>query len=349
MTTSLPRQGLPAGLRRPAVFAAGGAAALASGVVLAVVIGWAGGPVYTTGWTTTVFGLLAVGAALLSGAAAATSAAAGHDSAQAARRAHGQQLYELARSVHADLTTGEVAAARDRLGALARNRQRLWHEGGPPQAVLWGNIQIALAGRGEDAAVRIGQARQDWFTLLWCFQRVHAAHTLLAQAPSEATDEDQNPLAFLEDLVRRQVQFLNASEAVHARAALEELLAAPVDDHDSALAFRELAKRLLEQPPARWARPLTTQVGAVLQRILLATPDFPLRELSDEQFLALHQALFAGESGAHMPDRTELARRMREQAADRRAAGAEDTAGTLWGRAEAIEAHLPETSERPEP
>lgn len=226
------------------------------------------------------------------------SAEAAADSAAAAQRAYGQQLYELARATHHDLTTGEVAAARDLLGTIGRRRKAFW----PPEVQVDDVEPLGewLRSRGyASAEEQLEDTRRAWFTLLWCFQRIRAARQLLeraeAQAPPAASDE--SPRRFLDDLVRNQVRFLN-SELSHARAAVEEFFEEPLDDRDSAEAFRELVEILLagekdeegkEVAPGRWSLPVATHAGEVLRILLLDSgPRSPLPEdLAASQYQAL--------------------------------------------------------------
>jgi hypothetical protein len=247
-----------------------------TGLVTAVVVASTLLFVFGPGWFSAarIAGLLAViafSAAFFSAAAGRRSAAASAASELTARRAYGQQLYELARSVHEDLTTGEVAEARDRLGTLVRARRRLW--GNPIEPHHTHDTAIRDAYDPSPDGHRMAQLRRDWFTLLWCFQRVNAALDLLAEAPSEvAHGRQRDPRNFLADLIRDQVRFLN-TDATDVRAALEEYDKRPVDDRESSQAFRDLVAVLLRGVERqRWRDPVTTQDGETLRSLLYADP-----------------------------------------------------------------------------
>ncbi|MEJ2885214.1 hypothetical protein [Actinomycetospora aeridis] len=223
-----------------------------------------------------------------------------------ARRAHGQQFYELARAVHADLTTGEVAASRDRLRALVQSRREQASNSTAPDRSQGETLQ-----RSRDSPFdSIGNVRRDWFTLLWCFQRVHAASVLLAAVPSEVIPAaQQRPYDFLATLVRDHVRFFNA-EATEIRGALEEWARRPVDDGDSIKAFLSLVVDLLQgEAVGRWADPVTTDNGEALYELVTATPDLELAGLRESQFNAIHRTTVS-----RGIDRITLVRRLQAEA-----------------------------------
>jgi hypothetical protein len=85
-----------------------------------------------------------------------------------------QSDFELARSLHQDLTSGEVARARDLLGTVHYAGSRTLADAGAAEAV-----------------------RAAYFTVLWCFERIHAGRLVLARSPAAR--------AFLDELIRWHV------------------------------------------------------------------------------------------------------------------------------------------------
>lgn len=290
-----------------------GFAGVLAAATLLVVLAWPGGWQLTSTWSTSILGLFAGGAALI-------SAAAGLASVATARRALGQQLYELARATHQDLTSGDVAAARDRLGTLVRARRRLWSGPPEPNSTWDSEVRKAYDLRGDGEAM--DRWRRDWFTLLWCFERVHAALVLLAQTPPELVAAgQQSPRDFLADLVRTQVRFLN-TDAADIRAALEEHYRDRVDDGESTSAFRELVTELLPgMAPGRWADAVSTEHGEVLLALLLerrdevvrVRHDLALADLRPDQLDALLGAVAPPDRQRH-DERTTIADRLRAEA-----------------------------------
>jgi len=184
-------------------------------------------------------GLRSADAGRQSAEAADRSANAGRDSAAAAQNTYGQHVYELARSLHADLTTGEVGQARDRLGTVSRLYSEWFDD--PAPVSFRGHVDLHLPPRDRSVEQRVAEVRRDWFTLLWCFQRIRAADELLEHAPSASAGFD-HPHRFLRRLIASQVRFLN-KESVHSRAAIRDVLGDP-DDDDSKDAFVWLVETL---------------------------------------------------------------------------------------------------------
>lgn len=299
---------------QPWTLRSGALAAIAGAAVIVVVLLPPGLPDFTPSWSTAVVGLLAFAAALFSGSAAT-------ESALTSRRALGQQLYELARSVHVDLTTGEVADARDRLGTLGRQRKDFWKystvpvPGGDQLRRILDDERLYCPPGAESAEERMSGIRRDWFNILWCFQRIHAAHTLLAQAPDDAAYGMETPSEFLARLVRSQVRFLN-EEFSQTRTALEEYFNQPVDDLDSSEALRLLVEELVpDVEVGAWSQLLTTHSGPVLRSILTKRKhaELPLERLTDAQFEALHMEL-TRETAAAGQDRSPFLVRLRKRA-----------------------------------
>jgi hypothetical protein len=117
--------------------------------------------------------------------------------------------FELARSLHEDLTSGEVAQARNRLGTLVRSEGSL----GPDQR---------------------RQAMTAYFTLLWCFERIDIGRQTLAARPS------QRALHFLINSIRWHVEEW-AEMLPEVRRRLADGSKEP-DDGDSMNAFVKLVK-----------------------------------------------------------------------------------------------------------
>lgn len=129
---------------------------------------------------------------------------------------------ELARSMHYDLTTGEVAAAREPLGTMTRDLPSLE--------------------RGLDVAQRkqiYVDARTAYFTLLWCFERIWSARNLMTGDRDGALARD-----FLDRLVGWHVRNW-ASDLPMIKRTISQALANPVLDADSSKAFARLSRELL--------------------------------------------------------------------------------------------------------
>lgn len=92
---------------------------------------------------------------------------------------HRRDDFELARALHADLTTGPVAEARDLLGTVTFTKTT------PP---------------GHNAS----DVRRAYFTLLWCFERIEVGQRSMAnQHPRKL-----NPAVdFLDKLIDWHVRF----------------------------------------------------------------------------------------------------------------------------------------------
>lgn len=205
-------------------------------------------------WSTVAVGLLALGASLASAAAATASLETSRRSADAAKQAHQLQLFERARAAHTDLTSGPVAAARGRLGAFSRAQRD--HETARHAADTTAMTKAAKRrGKLEQAPV----LRDDWFTLLWCFQRLRAVDDVLVREPKGLGEA---PREFLWRLVGPQLGFLN-HEATYTRAGLEELLEEPVDDAESKQDFIWLVEKIPQAQTAAPARPGDASAHAV--------------------------------------------------------------------------------------
>lgn len=151
----------------------------------------------------------------------------------AARQAHIQHSredFELARTLHADLTTGTVAEARDRLGTVVFSKA-------PP------------VGKSVD------DVRQAYFTLLWCFERVEGERRSIADrhaARSLYRDKSNPAIAFLDDVIGWHVRFWREYFDT-VRNWLEQQTGAEVDDKSSRAAFERLAEHFPEIPSQQGA------------------------------------------------------------------------------------------------
>ncbi|MGJ5806343.1 hypothetical protein ACSCB1_45760 [Streptomyces europaeiscabiei] len=119
--------------------------------------------------------------------------------------------FKLARDLHSDLTTGDVARAREDLGTLVYDGNRIPDDDLP-------------------------SVRNSYFRLLWCFERIYAGRRTIAEGRLLFGNR---PLKFLDRLVGWQVQywFENLDDA---RRALEARLGVPVSDGKSRLALDAL-------------------------------------------------------------------------------------------------------------
>ncbi|MEU2722769.1 hypothetical protein [Streptomyces smyrnaeus] len=125
-----------------------------------------------------------------------------------------QADFALARSLHADLTSGEVAQAREVLGTLVHD----------PGAI------------DEDDWVKV---RQSYFTLLWCFERVYAGWYVLASGGKLS----RGPLGFLDRMIRWHVEYWEANFPV-VKVELGRALQQTVKDGNSWKAFEALSSAL---------------------------------------------------------------------------------------------------------
>lgn len=132
-----------------------------------------------------------------------------------ARIQHRREDFELARSLHADLTTGVVAEARDLLGTVT------FADAAPP-------------GQGTD------DVRRAYFTLLWCFERIEGGRRSMADRHPR---RDSPAVAFLDDLIQWHVDFWrNGFEQIRQWIAKQP--GGPVSDGSSRAAFDRLSSAL---------------------------------------------------------------------------------------------------------
>jgi hypothetical protein len=138
---------------------------------------------------------------------------------------------ELARSLHHDLTSGEVAKARETLGSITRDqsvapredleRRRAWFVG----------------------------ARTDYFTLLWCFERIWAGRETIID--DDRRGVRSRPCRYLDQLVGWHVRNWAFDLPEIKRVLINELSEMPeqkdgVRDEDSSRAFGKLTRALLD-------------------------------------------------------------------------------------------------------
>lgn len=135
--------------------------------------------------------------------------------------------WENARALHHDLTTGEVAAARNRMGRL--------HYGS------YSNSPLSTAEAETEMDL------QAYYTLLWCFERINAGRESLVRASNKLPSD--GAVEYLEDLIRWHVAEY-ACGFRRARNALATRTGNPLSDKQSQAGFSELASQLLGQQPA---------------------------------------------------------------------------------------------------
>lgn len=120
-----------------------------------------------------------------------------------------QADFALALRLHTDLTTGEVAQARDILGAIVHNGMR--------------TDQVDLA-----------EARAAYFTLMWSMERVAAGRLTIDQGWFR-----RRPLRFLDRLVGWHIAYW-ADHRQQVKEALEAGLATEIHDKHVRVAFDRL-------------------------------------------------------------------------------------------------------------
>ncbi|MGC4878374.1 hypothetical protein ACLQ26_19215 [Micromonospora sp. DT43] len=118
------------------------------------------------------------------------------------------QDFELARSLHHDVSTGEVAQARHLLGTLVRSSEPI-----------------------DGTAKR--EALQAYFTLLWCFERIYVGHQTMGPG---------RPQRFLAEAVRWHV--LEWDREIGAAKRKLEDQPGEIDDVHSREGLRKLGESL---------------------------------------------------------------------------------------------------------
>ena len=152
--------------------------------------------------------------------------------------------------LHADLTSGEVAAARGRLSAIARRRRKGgdWQYQAARDAERF-NRDMNFEEQAAAFAHHYATLTADWFLLLWCLERVRAGRAVLATAEGRKTERGASgrrfrravprkgsPLWLLNELIYPQLRHLDV-ECSWSRTAIEEGSGRWIDDSDSKEAF----------------------------------------------------------------------------------------------------------------
>jgi hypothetical protein len=128
------------------------------------------------------------------------------------QRRHGD--FDLARVLHADLTSGEVAKARDLLGTLLH----------APDTVA------------DDVLPDI---RTAYFTVLWCLERLYAGRRTIKDGGAAS----RRPLKFLDRLISGPLAYWS-DNLPRVREVVEQRLG-PIEDDQSVQAFEELKLAVL--------------------------------------------------------------------------------------------------------
>lgn len=136
-----------------------------------------------------------------------------------ARVQHRRDDFELARSLHADLTTGAVAEARDVLGT-----------------VVYGKPVVS-------DAFDVEVVRRAHYVVLWCFERVEGGRASLA---GRRGGKPNPAVAFLDDLIDWHVAVWEPGFR-RVRAWIAERAKEPTDDAQSRAAFDRLYEALFGQ------------------------------------------------------------------------------------------------------
>jgi hypothetical protein len=131
-----------------------------------------------------------------------------------------QADFALALRLHTDLTTGEVAQARDILGTIVHTGMR--------------TDQVDLA-----------EARAAYFTLMWSLERIEAGRRTIARGWF-----GRRALRFLNELVDWHVAYW-ADNRQPVKEALEAGLGAEIDDEEVRAGFDSLVIAVTGRPRAR--------------------------------------------------------------------------------------------------
>ncbi|ALL79945.1 hypothetical protein AD006_32495 (plasmid) [Pseudonocardia sp. EC080610-09] len=180
----------------------------------------------------------AIAAPALSAVAALFSAYVAVRAYRISRDASQQHLFELARSLHEDLTTGAVQEARGTLGFVVHSGARL-------------------------DRTTLPDCMDAYFRLLWSFERVWAGREVIRKAGARGADKQPSPLGFLDDLVgwhvtewarnigqRREAVAREGVTARELRPRLHAAARAGLDDADAFQAFEKLVISVLGTWPA---------------------------------------------------------------------------------------------------
>jgi hypothetical protein len=133
-----------------------------------------------------------------------------------------QSHFALVLALHQDLTSGEVAVARDKLGA------------------------IQYGDEATKGAVTLAEALTSYFTILWCFERLRAGERSLrshSRRLQRDTSRTTPALLFMYDSIHWHVDEWH-HHLPSLRSELHSRLGKAPDDTDSADAVTELAEIL---------------------------------------------------------------------------------------------------------
>lgn len=181
----------------------------------------------------------------ISAIAAVFSAVAVYAALSVSRALARRQLFELARSLHQDLTTGDVQTARNILGTVRRNK----------------NARVALP-----------EVVDAYFRLLWCFERINAGRDIMKPGLGARLvfrvingAERHTPRAYLDELIRWHIKEWHeafSTQKSHSRGLRNDIDGAlrtadpasnGLDDGESIKAFDALVLEL-SKPKASLTR-----------------------------------------------------------------------------------------------
>ncbi|MFJ9362146.1 hypothetical protein [Streptomyces mirabilis] len=144
---------------------------------------------------------------------------------RSARGTFAHTAYELARTLHTDLTTGPPAQARDVLEHFRSGTR--YHEPGPD---------------GLPPATGTQEVLEAYFTLLWCFERILIGRRSLTG--QQAWNDTSPAVAFLDDLLAWHLKRW-AERWPTVRSALKAPERVPdLRDHDSLGSFCDLVEEV---------------------------------------------------------------------------------------------------------
>lgn len=140
------------------------------------------------------------------------------------------QLFELARSLHQDLTTGEVEAARDQVGAVVHGSHVMNSETLP-------------------------ELRTAYFRILWCFERIYAGRARIGSSWFVGRPARK----FLDKLIRWHVQEWRDNFEVRGfreqlNQALQSCDMGELQDADSYAAFENVVTALKSKRDVSYKR-----------------------------------------------------------------------------------------------
>ncbi|WP_210585866.1 hypothetical protein [Streptomyces sp. GESEQ-35] len=130
------------------------------------------------------------------------------------RRQRRAEDFKLARDLHSDLTSGDVARAREDLGTLVYDGSRITDDDLP-------------------------RVRNSYFAVLWCFERIYAGRCAIADGWSFGN----RPLELLDRMVGWQVRYWSEN-AGDVKQALEDRLGVELSDGNSRLALDALSRAI---------------------------------------------------------------------------------------------------------